>query len=165
MPSLNLKHGKVLLYDDQDQSVIDSYKWYAIKPKRSETWYAVARVPSSHTPSGYTLISLHRTLLKLTSPRDYGDHRNGDGLDNRRQNLRVATKAQNHQNSSKRCDNRSGYKGVGWHTVNKVWRVRIRRKTIGLYKDVVEAAKAYDAAAVLLFGEFARTNFPQERTR
>ncbi|MHC4207804.1 MAG: HNH endonuclease, partial [Planctomycetota bacterium] len=91
------------------------------------------------------------------------DHINGNGLDNRRANLRLATVAQNAWNSKKR-NPRSGYKGV-WFAADKgLWRAAIvchgRRIHIGYFTDKIAAARAYDAAARKYYKEFARPNFP-----
>jgi hypothetical protein len=97
---------------------------------------------------------------------EYGffvDHINGDTLDNRRENLRVCTRKENNQNCNKRGTlPKSKYKGVVW--VKKVgkWKAQIKsdKKTIylGYFKDELLAAKAYNSAAILYFGEFARQN-------
>lgn len=91
------------------------------------------------------------------------DHRNGNGLDNRKVNLRPCTHSQNLQNQRKRKDNTSGYKGVAWHPGARKWyayiQVEKKRLHLGLFANPVEAAQAYDAAARLHFGEFARPNF------
>jgi hypothetical protein len=116
-------------------------------------------------------IPMHRMLLD--APKGFFvDHINGDGLDNRRENLRLCTRSENAQNQkTQHRPKTSKYKGV-----NKLkyggWLVRIGlhengkrvRKSIGCFpKDKeIEAAKAYDEAAVRYFGEFARLNFPED---
>jgi hypothetical protein len=88
------------------------------------------------------------------------DHINSDGLDNRIQNLREATHAQNQRNQSKRSDNTSGLKGVSWHKRGKKWKAQIchmgKWHALGLYDCSEEAHKAYVAAAHRFHGEFAR---------
>lgn len=90
------------------------------------------------------------------------DHINGDGLDNRRENLRVCSPMQNLWNSKKQT-NTSGFKGVTKRASDKAFiaRIRVNYKLISLgsFADPIDAAKAYDAAARAHFGEFARTNF------
>lgn len=94
------------------------------------------------------------------------DHINGNGLDNRRANLRPATPSQNTANARMPSDNTSGFKGVGWFARTGRWRAYItyqgRQKHLGYFDIAEEAALAYDAAARELFGEFARPNFPAE---
>ena len=96
------------------------------------------------------------------------DHINGNGLDNRRANLRLATVAQNAWNSKKR-KSRSGYKGVCYDKAKRRWRAAIvhhgRRIHLGYFKEKLEAAKAYDTAAIKYFGQFAHTNFHHEETK
>jgi hypothetical protein len=91
------------------------------------------------------------------------DHWNHDGLDNRRENLRVCTKAQNNHNCRKhRWHNgeytSSKYKGVCWNKTEKKWMAYIHRKTLGYFRTEEEAALAYNAAATRDFGEFAVLN-------
>jgi hypothetical protein len=92
------------------------------------------------------------------------DHKDGDGLNNRRNNLRVATQAQNSKNRGKRrrCSS-SPYIGVWWHKRIGKWQVGIGTNYtithLGYFDDPIDAARAYDAAARLLHGEFARVNF------
>lgn len=96
------------------------------------------------------------------------DHVDGDRANNRLGNLRLATPAQNQANTTKlRKTNTSGYRGVSWHHARKRWEARIRlsgrRTFLGYFDDVIDAARAYDAAYFSAFGEFASfLNFPDE---
>lgn len=107
---------------------------------------------------------MHRTLMGL-HPHDgcQVDHVNGNGLDNRRANLRLSTKAQNGRNRGPNYNNTSGYKRVCWHKGCRKWLASIqvdwRTINLGVYTDPVDAALAYDLAAIELHGEFAWTNF------
>lgn len=91
------------------------------------------------------------------------DHIDGDGLNCQKKNLRLCTHADNMRNRIKTHNGSSQYKGLAWCKSNKNWIVRImfNRKTIhiGRFKDEIDGAKAYDAKARELFGQFARTNF------
>ena len=95
------------------------------------------------------------------------DHINHNGLDNRKANLRPATRSQNSFNRLIiiRKDLSSKYKGVTWGKYKKMWQARIgiygKRKHIGFFKDEVQAAMAYDKAAKKYHGEFASLNFKE----
>jgi hypothetical protein len=94
------------------------------------------------------------------------DHINRDRLDNRRANLRVVTHAQNMANHAKRITNTSGYRGVKWARRQKRWVAQISvnnvRHHLGFFLEIEDAARARDAAAKRLLGEFAQLNFPDE---
>jgi len=104
---------------------------------------------------------MHRQLIQ--PPDGYViDHINGEGLDNRRANLRFATVAQNAWNSKKR-NPRSGYKGVCFDKQKHLWRAAIvchrKRIHLGYFKNKIHAARAYDFAAKKYHKEFASLNF------
>lgn len=155
-----LANGKgAALIDAADAALISGYSW-SRSVNGAGNVYAHAHVPGSGKP-GKT-ISMHQ----LIGGRGC-DHRNGDGLDNRRENLRPATQAQNAAN--RRPNRRPGgsqFKGVDWHTQHKTWRARImvngRSHHLGLFTSQEAAARAYDAAATEAWGEFARLNFPAD---
>lgn len=137
--------GKFALVDDDDFELASKFKWYLSGeyPVRS-----FGQRPNR------TKISLHRFLMN-TPLGMMTDHINGNGLDNRRSNLRICTVAQNTMNSKKGMRNSSKYKGV---TKNKPWRAYIGTKTIGHFSSENEAAEAYNNAAKKLYGKFARLN-------
>ena len=94
------------------------------------------------------------------------DHIDGNGLNNRKSNLRICTKAQNVHNSRPRTNTSSKYKGVFWNKANKKWSATIHKGDkwtyIGGFDDEKEAARAYDRKAAEFFGEFAYLNFPEK---
>ncbi len=110
---------------------------------------------------------LHRVILERIIGRslnvnEYVDHVDRDTLNNKRENLRLATQSENMRNSTKRSSNKSGYKGVSWAARESKWCARITVQYKGIhvgYFDTPEkAALAYNAAAIRLHGEFARLN-------
>lgn len=153
--SIPLTNGKVTLVDDGDFDWLNQWKWQGAK---SRTFYAVRR---AGWPVRKTVI-MHRLILGISDEYEV-DYINGNGLDNRRKNLRVATRSQNQANRGPQRNNASGYKGVMWNKGKRKWRARIqvegRRIHLGYFDDPVEAAKAYDEAARKHFGKFAKTNF------
>lgn len=92
------------------------------------------------------------------------DHKNGNSLDNRRSNLRIAGQS-NNMAAADFPPGRSGFRGVHWNSRAGRWhaQVKVNQKKIGLglFDDPVKAARAYDAAAIEAFGEFANPNFSE----
>jgi hypothetical protein len=155
-----LTRGLVAIVDAEDAAqVLDMGRWYAdVKP---HTTYAAKGIRRGGPGGGpQDTVYMHQVIAGARLV----DHINSDGLDNRRVNLRPATNRQNQQNTRRRSDNTSGYKGVHWHALRGRWRAEIttdsRRIHLGLFDDPIQAARAYDEAANRYFGEFARVNFP-----
>ncbi len=105
---------------------------------------------------------MHREILGLSDTSTKVDHWNGDGLDNRRFNLRSATAGQNLQNQQKQVGRTSRFKGVAWRKDLGKWQAYIHfqrsRQHLGYFVDEEKAAMAYNEAATSLFSEFARLN-------
>lgn len=153
MAIITTKHGLEILVDDEDFLWLNQWRWSVSRG------YVVRRASSEN-------VRMHRLILGLRVG-EYTDHINGNRLDNRRMNLRIATMAENNRNRASR-GSASGYRGVSWHKAGKCWEARIsadkKDRRLGLFKDPVLAAKAYDEAAKDLHGEFARLNFTQSVT-
>lgn len=163
-----LTKGRVATVDASDYEALAGFSWYALH--RSNKWHAAR----THKREGVKrTVYMHRQILG-GPPGLEVDHENGDGLNNRRGNLRAATKRQNGQNRRQQSGTKSSrFHGVAWHGYSDRWRVVIcggplndkghaKQLYIGVYRDEEEAARAYDRAAIKHFGQFALTNFPRE---
>lgn len=106
-------------------------------------------------------VRMHRQIMGEPKGKEV-DHISGIGVDNRKQNLRIATHKQNLANRPKQVNNTSGFKGVSWSRQNKKWWANIcvggRTISLGHYDDIKKAARAYNTAAIIYQGEFARLN-------
>lgn len=153
--------GKVALIDDDmyDRVMCGRFVWYVEKSRN--TFYVLTQVPTGY----YKQANLYLHSLIMGCPNSRIDHINGDGLDNRKLNLRPATNRQNCMNKRKREGTTSIYKGVSWDKKSNKWRSQImiddKVKCLGWFIPEHEhmAAMAYDLQALEHFGEFAKTNF------
>ncbi len=142
-----LPDGRSAIIDKQDWWLVGQFHWYA-----HSTGYAFAGVCHN---GNQRMIKLHRLISGF--PPFHIDHRNGNGLDNRRRNLRPCTHSQNLSNRGKQRNNTSGFKGVCQH--GKKWRAKIwvdrRQIHLGYFNHKHNAALAYKNAARKYHGEFA----------
>jgi hypothetical protein len=155
-----LTQGQVTVIDDEDYQLIRQYHWYAQRVLRSGCYYAMTYL-TRPTPRA---VGMHRIILDAPAGLCV-DHINGNGLDNRRSNIRLCTQGENMRNRHRRSG-KSRYKGVWWHKRDHRWMAHIRhqgkRIHLGRFVDEIDAALAYDKASRELFGEFAAPNFPLE---
>jgi hypothetical protein len=155
---IELTRGKVALIDEADAQTVGKHKWFADPSRSTPTYYA----KTGNGNGGHQ--TMHRLIMGVTDPRVEVDHRDGDGLNNTRDNLRVVNHFQNMRNKRKHRAGASRFKGVSKRNdrVNKVWRSRIfvdgKSKLIGYYDTEEFAAVAYNNAATEHVGEFARLN-------
>ena len=159
MKEIPLTQGKVAIVDDRDYPKLARHKWSALLVGKN--WYAV-------NGGGKTFKYMHRLILK-TLPGYQIDHRNHNGLDNRRSNLRLCNRSQNSFNRAPGRHSTSRYKGVYWRKTRSKWQVSISVNSclryLGIFRHEVIAAKRYDETAKAVAGEFAWLNFPYRLRR
>jgi hypothetical protein len=156
--------GRVALVDDADYDLVMVYRWNVKQIDR----------PRRRRPSGpYALaymrgpvrvkhkVILMHTLITGWTQTDHIDH---DGLNNQRANLRPATGSQNNANQRPQKGRSSRFKGVCWNRSCQKWQVYIHGRYLGVFLNEEDAARAYDAAAVAAWGEYACVNFPKEQS-
>jgi hypothetical protein len=166
MKPIELSKGKLAIVDDEDLALVSRYSWHVVNVGGRE--YTQASIWTNGRSKN---IYMHRLIMGFPSGKDI-DHANHNTLDNRKCNLRECTRSQNHFNRLKGIS-KSKFKGVslvswttgGEHFHNGKWRARIKvnreEKHIGCYGTEEAAARAYDEAAINLFGDFALLNFPK----
>lgn len=158
---MHLPCGHVVIVDAADYEWLSQWKWHALN-NHGRGRYAI-RGEKAEDGKQVT-VYMHR-LIMSAGKGILVDHINGDGLDNRRINLRLATRHENMRNQHNQRSN-SGYRGVSWHRTRKKWGARIRYANklwhLGWFDDPKEAALAYNKAALEYFGEFASPNKVEE---
>lgn len=158
MKQIPLTQGQVALVDDEDFAALSKFKWYALRS--NQTFYACRK---SVDPTGNRIvIRMHQSILP---GQVEVDHIDGSGVNNQRYNLRGATRLQNNRAfKTKRAGCSSLFRGVSRVKNCDRWQAAIRvqylRKHLGLFKLETDAARAYDAAAKLYFGDRTHLNFP-----
>ena len=153
---VSLPRGRVALIDEEDADLVRTFpSWYLRIHHGNEYAYAYLG-KNSH-------IRMHRLIANYIAGRI--DHENGNGLDNRKSNLRPGVGWRNMANQRHRKSIKtSQYKGVCWSKVMSSWWAQIgkdrKHHSLGFFKSEEDAAKTYDAKAIELFGEYACINFP-----
>lgn len=153
MGKIVLKSGDIVLIDDTDQRLVDGVGgWF-----KDKDGYAIA---DKIIKGRRKIIKMHRLIMNTPFGMET-DHKNGNRLDNRRNNLRVCTHSENQRNRpNPNRNNKSGYKGVYWHEDRWIARIWFNSESIylGRHTNKIKAARAYNEAALKYHGDFARLN-------
>lgn len=153
---IGLTKNQIAVVDACDFELLNQFCWHARWHEGSQTFYAARWTSENHN------LYMHQVICG----RIEIDHADGDGLNNRRSNLRPCTRGQNNSNRKILSNSKSGYKGIYFMPVRtqKPWMAKIsvcgKRIYLGVFASAEEAARAYDVAAKEKFGEFANLNFP-----
>ena len=157
MKEVPLTQGQVALVDDEDFERLSDHKWCAQWHPRRQLFVAVRSTPR---PNRMTILMARQVMN--APPGMEVDHRDHNTLNNQRGNLRICTVSQNQGNARNRAGCSSQFKGVCWDRQKQKWLARIRKNYklhhLGRFNDETEAARAYNQAAVEMFGEFAHLN-------
>lgn len=153
-----LTQGYFATIDAADVPLVEGFNWCALVARRADgsvrTVYAVR---TDRTGGRSRVVLMHRLIGKTPDGFDT-DHRDGNGLDNRKANLRTATETQNSQNARISTRNTSGIRGVSWHKARAKWQAQIMSHSkptfLGYFDTIKEAADAYTAASGALHIEF-----------
>lgn len=145
---IHLNKGLITFVDADDYDLLNQYHWFSVRKGLVDY---VCRT----TYPGRKRVYMHRLIMGF--PDGPVDHLDGNGLDNRKVNLRACSNAENRRNRPKQVNNKSGYKGVYWHKQRKRWNAKIRHNhkniSLGLFDDPQEAHQAYLSKAAELWGE------------
>ncbi len=160
VPTKNLGNKSIFI-DSEDYHLIKKYNWHVQKDKLN--LYGRAHIRNK---DGYKCLKMHRVIMGILDSNIHIDHINGNGLDNRRCNLRIATIAENSRNVGKNSRNTTGYKGVYMYKsgpskglFTATLRCKSEKYHGGYFKTAIEAAKKYDEMSKKYHGEFGYLNF------
>lgn len=153
LKEIKLTQGKVAIVDECDYKYLKHFKWCVSRG------YAMRGVRENGRNKS---IKMHRVIMGVSDSKIEVDHINNNPLDNRRKNLRLCKHSENMGNQVIRKNNTTGFKGVHWYKSRRRWMAHItiegKFKNLGYFKDITEAAKAYNKAAKKYFGKFANLN-------
>ena len=172
MKKIALTQGQFSIVDDEDFEAFGADNWYSKRIRKSSCMFYAER--GVHRPGGRrTHEKMHRVVLSRKLGRDLDkseqcDHINGDGLDNQRENLRLATHSQNQRNCRRHVANPSSqFLGVSWHKASGKWRADVqvdgKQVYLGLHATELAAALAREAFIVAYPELHARSNFLTEK--
>jgi len=158
MKEIQLTQGKVAIVDDEDFEYLNQFKWFA--NLQGKKFYARTNIPNKKGKRGSML--MHRLILNMLNSKLQVDHLNHYTLDNRKCNIRICTQSDNLKNRMINKNNSTGYKGVVYNKSNKkfIAKIGVNKNIIyiGVFIDPIDAALAYNAAALKYHGEFANIN-------
>lgn len=157
MKLIPLTQGKFAMVDDADYDEISKHNWYTHGSRH--TFYAYRKTSGSR--ANRKSLIMHRVLLGVTDSTIHIDHRDGNGLNNQRSNIRVATASQNMANRRK-IGGVSKHLGVYYNKVAKKWASAVSKNNVkyrlGYFDNENDAAIAYNKKAIELHGDFAKLN-------
>lgn len=163
--TISLSRGLDAIVDSSDFEWLSKYRWHAIKNGRHSPRYYATRAQHVAGEGRALTILMHRMIMGDIPKDRVVDHINGNSLDNRRCNLRLATRRQNAHNVSPHQKRKSPIKGATWSNQRQGWLARITVEGnllyMGVFKNDVECGILYDNAARFFFGEFAALNNPE----
>lgn len=160
MKLIPLTQGQFAQVDDEDFDRLNTKKWQAHRRFNSGTYYAMSNIKVCKNK--WKSIKMHRVILGMTDSTILVDHKDFNGLNNQKSNLRIATRSQNAANRKPKPNCTSKFLGVSFHKARYKWRASIQKDkkitSLGYFVSEIDAAKAYNEAAILIHGEFANLN-------